>query len=474
GGRPRRAPVRDVEQEARARLGELPEPTPPDLSRPRNVLIAGIGGTGILTTSGILGVAAQLDGIGALVLDMTGMSQKNGGVTSHVHFAARQDELSAARVVTADADLVLAVDLLVACSEQALATMAPGRTRFVGNTAQVMPGQFTKQPDLDYPLEPMRATVERRLGGEATHWIDANRLAERLVGDLMPVNLFLLGYAWQKGLLPLTRQAIEHAVELNGVAVEKNLNAFLWGRRAAHDQATVERIALPPQPVRLQRRSALADLIADRKARLTAYQDSAYAERYLQLVERVRAGERVRAPGRQGLAEAVARYYFKLLAYKDEYEVARLYADSGFLERVASQFEGDYTLSFNLAPPLFAGQDPATGRPRKRRFGPWLLTAFRLLAKMKGLRGTRFDPFGWTVERRMERRLISEYEELIEHILAGLTRDNHAVALGLVSLPDRIRGFGHVKARNVEAAARDRAKLLEEFHRAPHPLATAA
>jgi indolepyruvate ferredoxin oxidoreductase len=474
GGRRRGAPVRDLEHEAQARLGALPEPELPDLSRPRNVLVAGIGGTGILTTSGILGVAAQLDGIGALVLDMTGMSQKNGGVTSHVHFAARQEELSAARVAVADVDLVLAVDLLVACSEQALATLAPGRTRFVGNLAQVMPGQFTKQPDLDFPVDGMRTTVERRLGASAAHWIDANRLAERLTGDLMPVNLFLLGYAWQKSLLPLTRQAIERAVALNGVAVEKNLNAFLWGRRAAHDQAAVERIAVPSQPVRLQRRTALSDLIADRKVRLTAYQDATYAERYLRLVGRASAAERSGSPGRQGLAEAVARYYFKLLAYKDEYEVARLYVDSGFLERVASQFEGDYKLSFNLAPPLFAPQDPGTGLPRKRRFGPWLLVAFRLLAKLKGLRGTRFDPFGWTAERRMERRLIAEYEALIEQILAELTRDNHAVAVALASLPEQIRGFGHVKARNVEAAARERAKLLEEFRRAPHPLATAA
>ena len=474
GGRRRSAPVRDLEEEAQSWVGALPEPGLPDLSRPYNVLVAGIGGSGILTTSGILGVAAQLDGIGALVLDMTGMSQKNGGVTSHVHFATRQEELSAARVATADADLVLAVDLLVACSEQALATMAHARTRFVGNTAQVMPGQFTKQPNLDFPLEQMRGTVERRLGADTAHWIDANRLAERLIGDLMPVNLFLLGYAWQKGLLPLTRQAIERAVALNGVAVEKNLNAFLWGRRAAHNQTAVERIALPAQPVRLQRRTDLPNLIADREKRLTAYQDVHYAQRYLQLVQRVQLAESERSPGRQGLAEAVARYYFKLLAYKDEYEVARLYVDSGFLERVASQFEGDYKLSFNLAPPLFARADPTTGLPRKRRFGAWLVPAFRLLAKLKGLRGTRLDPFGWTAERKMERRLIAEYEALIEQILAALTRDNHALAVALATLPDGIRGFGHVKARNVEAAAHERAKLLEEFRRTPHPLATAA
>ena len=473
GGRKRQGAVRDLEQEAQARLGTLPEPALPELTRPYNLFITGIGGTGVLTASGILGVAAQLDGIGVVALDMTGMAQKNGGVTSHVHFAARQDQLSAARVAVCDADLVLAVDLLVACTEQALSRIAPGRTRFVGNTARVMPGQFAKQANLEIPLEQMRAAIAQRVGPDA-HWIDANRLAERVFGGTTFANLLLLGYAWQKGLLPLSRQAIERAVALNGTAVEQNLRAFLWGRRAAHDQASAERIVLPPQPVHLQRRGALRELIAERKTRLSAYQDPAYAERYAALVERARLAERERTPGRGGLAEAVARGYFKLLAYKDEYEVARLYVETDFLQRVASQFEGEYRLSFNLAPPLFAQRDPDTGLPRKRRFGAWMLHVFRLLAKLKRLRGTRFDPFGWTAERMLERRLIADYEALVEQLVDELTPDNHAAALALAALPDRVRGFGHVKARNVEAKQHERERMLAEFHSEPHPLASAA
>jgi indolepyruvate ferredoxin oxidoreductase len=474
GGRLRKGAARDVEAEAAARFPTLPEPCLPVLDRPYNVLITGIGGTGILTANGILGVAAQIDGIGALGLDMTGMSQKNGGVTSHLHFAASQSQLSAARVGVGDADVVLALDLLVACSEDQLARLAPSRTVFVGNTARVMPGQFTKQPDLHYPLDAMRAAVERQLGRERAHWLDANALSQQLFNDTLSANLFVIGYAWQKGLLPLTREAIARAIELNGVAVERNLQAFLWGRRSATDLGAVERIMQPPQPVQLQflRRGSLDQLIIERTNRLIDYQDVAYGARYALLLERVREAERQLAPERQQLTEAVARNYYKLLAYKDEYEVARLYVNSDFIKQVQAQFEGDYKLAFHLAAPLFAGRHPDTGLPRKRRFGPWILRVFRLLAGMKGLRGTAFDPFGRTPERKMERRLITEYETTIDEILAALHLDNHAAAVALAALPDQVRGFGHVKAKNVEKMQQARAALLRELHKPP--LASAA
>ena len=476
GGRRRKGIVRDLEAEARARFPQLPEPRLPSLDRSYSVLCTGIGGTGILTSSGILGVAAQLDGIGALVLDMTGMAQKNGGVTSHLHFAASQTKLSAARVAVADADLVLALDLVVACGEDALARLAPGRTRFVGNSATIMPGQFVQQPDLAYPLEQMRASVERQLGRDRVHWLDANALSNRLFGNALPANLFVIGYAWQKGLLPLTRAAIERAIELNGVGAEQNLSAFTWGRRAAEDLAQVELLVSPPEPIKLmKRRSSLADLVADRAARLTAYQNTAYAQRYEALVQRVRAVERLLVPGSEELAQTAARNYFRLLAYKDEYEVARLYVDTDFLKRVEAQFEGDYKLSFHLAAPLLARKHSDTGLPRKRRFGSWMLAAFRVLARLKGLRGTPFDPFGYGTDRKLERRLIRDYEALIEEVLTGLRPANHALAVQLAALPERIRGFGHVKAKHAAEAEAAQAQMLQAFRSAAEPpLASAA
>src|SRR3954451_2797811 len=292
----------------------------------------------------------------------------------------------------------------------------------------------------------------------------------------MPANVMMLGYVWQKGLLPLTRQAIERAIELNGVAVQDNLDAFRWGRLAAHDLAAVERIARPARPIKLalKRKGKLEELIADRTQRLTAYQNADYAERYRGLVERVRSSEHQRTPGRTELTEAVARYYFKLLAYKDEYEVARLYVDSGFFERIAQQFEGDYEIAFHLAPPLLGRRDPDTGLPRKQKFGAWMIPAFRVLAKLKGLRGTPFDVFGYTADRRMERRLIREYESMLGRLLDKLTPDNHAVAVSLATLPEKVRGYGHIKANNVAAMHREREALLREFDRPERPLASAA
>ena len=476
GGRLRKGAARDLEAEGTRLFRALPEAVPPALDRPYHVLLTGIGGSGILTASAVLGIAAQLDGVGVLGLDMTGMSQKNGGVISHLHFAAFQEALTTARVDVGDADAVLALDLLVAVRPEWIARVAKARTSFVGNTAQVMPGEFTGKPDLVFPMEHMQRVVEAEVGSERTDWLDVTALAQRLLGDSMPANLLLLGYAWQKGLLPVSREAIERAIELNGVAVDINRAAFLWGRRAAVDLAAVRRLVTPAQPVKFtpRRRRTLDELVATRTTRLIAYQDAAYAARYTVLVERVRAFEQERLSSKRELAEAVARGYFKLLAYKDEYEVARLHADSGLLARIAEQFEGDYRVAFHLAPPMLAPRDPDTGLPRKRRFGPWMLPAFRILAKLKRLRGTAFDPFGYTAERRMERQLIREYEALIEELLAGLTSANYQTAVALASLPEKIRGFGHVKLAAVEAVRREQSALLVQFRSRAPALADAA
>ena len=330
--------------------------------------------------------------------------------------------------------------------------------------------------------------------------VDATRLATALTGDAIATNLFMLGHAWQKGHIPLTRAAIERAIEINGVAVEMNLAAFDWGRRAAADRDAVERRAAPgaaagvevappieggPSPAHSpgaapgievtppREREPLESLIERRAAFLTDYQDAAYADRYRAYVERVRAAERSRAKGMRGLAEAVARGHFKLLAYKDEYEVARLHCAPEFRRRLEATFEGDWSLEFHLAPPLFARRDPATGEPRKARYGPWMMRVFAVLARLKGLRGTMLDPFGYTRERRRERALIDRYERAVASLLDGLDHTNHALAVEIASLPERIRGFGHVKAKGIEEAQHREAELLERFRAATDPPAAA-
>jgi indolepyruvate ferredoxin oxidoreductase len=295
------------------------------------------------------------------------------------------------------------------------------------------------------------------------------------MGDSIATNPFMLGFAYQKGLLPVSAASLERAIELNGVAVEANKRAFLWGRRAAHDLAAVEHFVdqSAPESIAPPIAATLAEIVAKRVGYLTAYQDAAYAERYRKMVERVRGSEAEKAPGMTGLAEAVARYYFKLLAYKDEYEVARLYTDGTFLDEVKKHFEGDYKLQFHLSPPLLAPHDPDNGLPVKRSYGPWMLGAFRLMAKFKFLRGTAFDIFGRTAERRQERQLIADYERLIDTILAGLNHDRHRIAVALASIPEQIRGYGHIKQAHLEKALKRQAELLGEFE-APAARQTAA
>jgi len=312
------------------------------------------------------------------------------------------------------------------------------------------------------------------VGEERVEYLDATRLATALLGNSIATNLFMVGYAWQKGLIPLSLEAMERAIELNGVAVETNRAALLWGRRAAHDLAAVEALAKPRAEPRSHDLSGdLDELVARRVDFLTDYQDAAYAARYTALVERVRAAETERAPGMAGLAEAVARYYFKLLAYKDEYEVGRLYAAPEFMAKLGEQFEGDFKLHFHLAPPLFSRRDPETGHLIKREFGPWMFQAMKLLARLRGLRGTVFDVFGYSAERKRERRLIVDYETLMDEVLAGLDPETHALAVELASVPEGIRGYGHVKERHLEVAEAHQSQLLQAF-RNPETRKTAA
>jgi len=355
--------------------------------------------------------------------------------------------------------------MLTAGSHDAISKMRPGRTRAVVNTHQQPPGQFAKNPDWEFPFAEVRALIEESVG-QSADFIDASRLATALMGDSIATNLFMLGYAWQRGELPLTEAALLRAIEMNGVAVESNKKSFLWGRRAAVDLARVERIAVPAQPVVLRMPETLDKLLARRVAFLTSYQDERYAAGFAAVVQQVRQAEAVLGQGDK-LSLAVARNLSKLMAYKDEYEVARLYTDGSFTQHLQQQFEGDYKLSFNLAPPLLAKKD-AQGRLLKTQYGAWIMPVFRVLAKLRFLRGSKLDIFGYTEERQMERRLALEYRNTVLALLPQLRAGNLALAIEIAQLPDRVRGFGHVKDKAVLEMQTAQQDLLRRFRATDH------
>ncbi len=454
-------------------LPDLPltEPALPELGSAWSLLVTGIGGTGVVTIGQLLGMAAHLEGRQVTVLDMAGLAQKNGAVMSFVRFARAGEPLYAPRIGIAGADAVLGCDLVVTAGREALARMS-GATRVVTNVAGTPTADFTRNPDWKFPADGMQSAIADAVGAENAEFVDATRLATALLGDAIASNLFLLGYAWQRGLVPLSGAAIDRAIELNGVAVGQNRAAFAWGRAAALDRARVEAAANAgfekgtPTPVSRRLSTSLDETIARRVDFLVDYQDKRYAARYRERVERVREAERrLVGDGALALTEAVARNLFKLMAYKDEYEVARLYTNGAFRDRLNEQFEGDFRLSFHLAPPLLARRN-AKGELVKREYGQWVLGAFAVLARLRRLRGTAFDPFGRTEERRSERQLIADYEATVEQLLAKLDVGRLSQAVRIASIPDEIRGFGHVKARNLASA---RAHWTEEMARYTSP-----
>jgi indolepyruvate ferredoxin oxidoreductase len=472
GARPKR---RAAATEDRA-MPKVPPPQLPDLTSPYGILVTGIGGTGVVTIGGILGMAAHLDGKGAGVIDMSGLAQKGGPVHSHIRIAARPEDIHAVRVSAGGADLVLGGDLVVTGSKTALAAVKPGGTRMVVNLAEFLPGDFTRDADFTLPRKRIEHAIIDAAGRANSHFIDATRMAGGLLGHTLGANVFLLGYAYQLGSIPLSAAAIEMAIELNGEAVAGNQAAFRWGRVAAVDQAAVEALLSERAAVSEgQRLSESFDEMVARRARfLRDYQDAAYAARYRAWVERAKRAEAACTPGQCGFAEAVGRYLFKLMAYKDEYEVARLHADGAFLQQAQADFDGDMRFQFHLAPPLFAPRDRMTGLPRKINVGPWILPVFKMLAKLKFLRGTVFDPFGHTNERRTERKLIEDYEAMLGEILQKLDAGNHHVAIALAAIPEKIRGFGHVKMRHLADAKAEEASLLDRFRGGSPPFLKAA
>jgi len=365
---------------------------------------------------------------------------------------------------------VLACDILTGVGYEQLAKMQKNVTKALVNTALVMPADFTGNPDLKFPRGSMEQEIKDAIAPGDAEFLDATRLATALMGDSIATNLFVVGYAYQRGLIPVGEAAILRAVELNGAAVEFNQQSFRWGRLAAVDPSRVESAAFPKQtqPETQVLSQSLDDIVTRRVKFLTDYQDATYAKAYEAVVANARAVEAAKVPGSTALAEAVARYDFKLRAIKDEYEVARLYAETDFVARVAAQFEGDYTLNFHLAPPLTNKPDTPGGVPKKSKYGPWMMTAFRWLAKARRFRGTALDIFGRTAERKMERQLLADYETLLDELFAKLTPANHKLAVELAQIPEFIRGYGHVKERHLKDAKAKEAALLAQF-RAPAP-----
>ena len=459
GGKPRRQKAANGSVDSA--FPELPEPALPPLSEsPYNILITGIGGTGVITVGALLGMAAHLEGKGASALDMTGMSQKNGAVTSHVRVALAPENIRAQRIAAGEADLVLGCDMLTAGAQDAIAKTRAGRTVAVINTHEQPTGYFAQNADWIFPQEKIHKLLDESVEGRS-HFVDATRIATALMGDSIATNLFMLGYSYQLGLIPLVEASLMRAIELNGVAVDANKKAFLWGRRAAVDLQAVERVVAPVRPVVVQIPESVDKLVDRRVEFLTQYQNAAYAQRYRDRVERVRSAV-TQAGLDDSLTKAVAKNLFKLMAYKDEYEVARLFSDPAFEEKLRSTFDGDLKIKFNLAPPLLAKRD-ANGHFIKAEYGSWMKYAFRLLAKMKSLRHTALDPFGYTEERRTERRLIRDYGAAVDEALAVLNKENANLVTELASLPEKVRGFGHVKAKNIATFDEKRDGLLRQL-----------
>ncbi len=427
-------------------------------------IIDGVGGTGVVTVGAILGMAAHLEGKGCGMIDMAGLAQKGGAVFTHVRIARSPDDIHAIRVSAGKADLVLGCDLVVSGAKKVLAAVREGHTIFVANTSEVMPGDFARSADFSLPTERLKKAIRTAAGEDRAHFFDATRTAAALFGNSLGANMFMLGFACQHGGLPVSAEAIEKAIELNGEAVQMNVAAFRWGRRAAHEPSAVRDLVVQAAGRRTEAALAttLDDVIARRVAFLTAYQNAAYAKRYADRVAAVRKAEQAAAPGSAALTEAVARNLFKLMAIKDEYEVGRLYSDGSFMRQLSAQFQEFDRLEFHLAPPIL-GRVDAAGKPRKSSFGPWMMRGFKVLAALRGLRGTALDVFGYSAERRMERRLLADYERDLETILGRLSAERLEAAVALASVPSLVRGYGHVKAAAVKRAEAERTRLVERF-----------
>jgi indolepyruvate ferredoxin oxidoreductase len=461
-------------------LPTLPEPARAENCAVHNILIAGVGGTGVVTASGLLGLAAHLEGKHVVQLDQTGLAQKYGAVLSHVRIAADGERLHGMRIPAGQVDLLLGADLVVAAGKEPLAMLSTERSSVIVNTHQEMPPSFIREPDFAFPGGQLLASLRSASRADGIATLDATRLASALLGDSIGANVLMLGFAFQRGQLPVSGAALYRALELYGRNVDENKRAFDWGRFAAQNPEQIERWVGGKEAEHALAES-LDEVIAKREEYLTAYQDRAYAARYRALVDRAAVAEQRVRSGSEALREAVARNYFTVLAYKDEYEVARLHTETGFLEGVRRNFGADVRVAFNLSPPLFAAKDPATGRPKKYEIGAWLLPVLRMLVKLRRLRGTKLDPFGYTADRKLERQWLAHYEQLLERVLGELDAARFDIALDLARLPALVRGYGPIKRAAAARAAETERALLERWEarvevpvREAQPRATAA
>jgi indolepyruvate ferredoxin oxidoreductase len=439
---------------------ELPLPTLPPTQHAWGTVVAGVGGTGVITIGQLLGMAAHIEGKGIVTQDSAGLAQKGGATWSHVLIADDQEAIRTTRVSMAAADLIIGCDPIVSAGKETLQRMLQGRTHVALNAYSTPTAAFVKNANWQNPAEQCAADIANAVGLEGLSAFDANRVSTQVLGDTIYINPMLLGFAWQKGWVPLGHEALIRAIELNDVAVAQNIAAFEWGRHCAHHWNVVEALLAPAQVIQFHKPQGVDALVAKRVAFLTDYQNASYAKRYSDVVARVKVAEA--AFHKTSLSEAVARNLFKLMAYKDEYEVARLHTNTAFLQKIGDMFEGDYTVNYHLAPPIIAKTNEK-GELQKQKFGPLMLTGFKLLKHFKMLRGTPLDIFGNTEERKMERALIGEYVASIDEVIAKLNADNHALALEIANLPDAIKGFGHVKARNVVAVRSKWDGLMEKW-----------
>ena len=439
---------------------ELPLPVLPQTQHAWGTVVAGVGGTGVITIGQLLGMAAHIEGKGIVTQDSAGLAQKGGATWSHVLIADNQDAIRTTRVSMAAADLIIGCDPIVSAGKETLQRMLQGRTHVALNAYSTPTAAFVKNANWQNPAEQCAADIANAVGLEGLSAFDANRVSSQVLGDTIFINPMLLGYAWQKGWVPLGHEALMRAIELNDVAVAQNIAAFEWGRHCAHHWNVVDTLLAPAQVVQFYKPQSVDALVAKREAFLTDYQNASYAKRYSDVVARVQKAEA--ACNKTSLSEAVARNLFKLMAYKDEYEVARLHTNTAFLQKIGDMFEGDYTVNYHLAPPIISKTNEK-GELQKQKFGPLMLTGFKLLKHFKVLRGTPFDIFGNTEEREMERALIGEYVASIDEVLAKLNADNHALGLEIANLPDAIKGFGHVKARNVVAVRSKWIGLMDKW-----------
>jgi len=444
------------------RIAALPSPKLATLDESFDLVVAGVGGTGVVTVGALITMGAHLEGKGASVLDFTGFAQKGGAVISHIRIGRTPSDLHQVRIADSRADAVVVCDIVVGTDPKVARVLAKNRTHILVNHSEVPTGQFVQNRNADIHIDERLQAIGAAVGPENLEVVEANALMERLMGHTVYANVFMLGHAWQQGLVPVSQAALSRAIEINGVSIEENQRAFMWGRLSAHDPDYVTDAA--KLPATKMPEMTLNQLIEHRSALLVQYQNEAYSDSYRTFVARVQSVEKTLKNEDYPLTRSVAVNIFKLMAYKDEYEVARLYSNGDFLKQVASTFQGQYKLSFHMAPPIFNRGLDELGRPKKTRFGAWMLPLFHLLAKGKVLRGTVLDPFGRLKERREERAVLGEYRELLEELLQGVNRDNLCFALQCANLPDQVRGYGLVKTKAIDEFRQNRVKLMHRFH----------